>query len=102
MTEQRLTKEQIAADELAQAIMRYINGCTGGQVAVAAFATANRSEGTLQGIIRLLCHKGLISRAELGDSIAWALNERTDQLNANAEKGSIILPTPAPNASNSN
>lgn len=96
------TPEQLAADRLADAIIQNINGCTGQQVAVSAFATANRSEGTLQGLIRLLVHKGIFSRADLGDSIAWALDERATQLRAQAEKGSILLPTAAPNARNSN
>jgi hypothetical protein len=100
MTDQPKTPEQRAADRLADAIIKYISdGCTGQQIAVAAFATANRSEGSLQGLIRLLCHKGILSRADLGDSIAWALDERAAQLGAQAENGSsILLPPPAPHA----
>lgn len=98
------TPEQRAADRLAAAIIKYLNeGCTGQQIAVAAFATANRSEGSLQGLIRLLVHKGILSSAELGDSIAWALDERAVQLGAQSEKGaSILLPPPAPHARGSN
>lgn len=96
------TPEQRAADRLADAIVQHINGCTGQQVAVSAFATANRGEGTLQGLIRLLVHKGVFSRAELGDSIAWALDERTGELTENADKGNILLPTLAPRARGSN
>lgn len=103
MTDQK-TPEQRAADRLAAAIIEYLNdGCTGQEIAVAAFATANRSEAALQGLIRLLVHKGMFSRAELGDSIAWAMDERGAQLGAQAEKGSsILLPPPAPHARGSN
>jgi hypothetical protein len=102
MTDIAKTPEQLAADRLAQAIVNQINGCTGQQVAISSFAMANRSEGTIQGLIRLLVHKGILSRAELGDSIAWALDARACELNANADKGSILLPTAAPHARNSN
>lgn len=98
------TPEQRAADRLAEAILNYLNdGCTGQQIAVASFATANRSEAALQGLIRLLVHKGIFSRADLGDSIAWAMDERAVQLGAMNEKGgSILLPPPAPHARGSN
>lgn len=91
MTDQQ-TPEQIAADRLAEEILKYIQGCDGDHVALSAFATANRTEATLNGLIRWMCHKGMLSRADLGDSVAWALNERTDILRAAAEKnGSAIL-----------
>jgi len=104
MTDAKKTPEQRAADRLADAIIKYLNdGCTGQQIAVASFATANRAEAALQGLIRLLVHKGVFSRSDLGDSIAWAMDERAAQLGAMAEKGSsILLPPPAPHARGSN
>lgn len=97
------TPEQRAADRLADAIIQHINGCRGLEVAVSGFATAQRAEATLQGLIRFMVHKGIFSRADLGDSIAWALDQRTGELTVNAEdKGSILLPTPAPHARGSN
>jgi hypothetical protein len=102
MTDVPKTPEQLAANRLAEAIVKYVNECSGVEIAVAAFATANRSEGSLQGLIRLLVHKGVLTRSELGDSIAWALDHRTAELQVNAEKGSIVLATAAPHARGSN
>lgn len=102
MTDPTKTPEQLAANRLAKAIRDYLGGCTGAQIAVAAFANSNRSEATLQGLIRLLVHKGVFTRSDLGDSIAWALDQRTGELTVNAEKGSILTPTPAPHARGSN
>lgn len=103
MTDVSKTPEQRAADRLADAIIKNVNGCTGAQVAVAAFASANKAEAALQGLVRLLVHKGILSHADLGDSMAWGYDERAQQLLAQSEKGSIIAtPPPAPHARGSN
>lgn len=95
-TPAKKTPEQIAADRLAEEILKYIAGVDPDHVALSAFATANRTEATVNGLIRWMCHKGILSRADLGDSVAWALNERTDILRAAAEKNgnAILLPQP--------
>lgn len=95
MTDQK-TPEEIAANRLAEEIIKYIEGVEPDHVGLAAFATANRTEATLNGLIRWMCHKGMLSRADLGDSVAWSLNERTDILRAATKKNgsAILLPQP--------
>jgi hypothetical protein len=96
------TPEQLAANRLAEAIQRNVDLMHPAECAVAAFSVANRTEGALQGLIRLLVHKGILSQAELGDSIAWGMDHRTGEIDVNVEKGSILLPTAAPHARGSN
>jgi hypothetical protein len=86
------TAEQIAARACAEAARDRIQGWKGAEVAVAAFGQAQQSQAALVGLIQLLLHKGILSVAELGDSMAWAYNERAVQLREQGKKSSILLP----------
>ena len=86
------TREEIGAKECALAAMERIQGWKGAEVAVGAFGQAQQSQAALVGLIQLLLHKGILSQAELGDSMAWAYHERASQLRVQAKKGSIVLP----------
>jgi hypothetical protein len=86
------TPEEIAARSCAEAAMHRIQGWKGAEVAVGAFGQAQQSQAAITGLIQLLLHKGLLSQAELGDSMAWAYHQRAAQLNEQAKKSSIVLP----------
>lgn len=84
--------EEIASRETALAAMERIQGWTGAEIAVAGFGQAQQTQAAINGIIHLLLHKGLLSQADLGDSMAWAYHQRAAQLRAQAKKSSLILP----------
>lgn len=86
------TPEQIASKNCAEACVDRIQGWKGAEVAVAAFGQAQLSQGAINGLVRLLLHKGILSESELGDSMAWAYNERAAQLREQGKKSSIVLP----------
>jgi len=99
--EQQDSKEGRAAKDVAQASVERIQGWKGAEVAVAAFGQAQQSQAAINGLIRLLLHKGILSAADLGDSMAWSYNERADKLRAQRDKelaGSAIILPPAPTA----
>jgi hypothetical protein len=87
-------EEQLAAKALSEASMERIQGWKGAEVAVAAFGQAQQSQAALMGLIQLLLHKGILSPAELGDSMAWCYRERAHQLLAQKEgnKSPLVLP----------
>lgn len=86
------TEEQIAAKALAEASADRIQGWKGIEAAVAAFGQSQQSQAAIVGLIQLLLHKGILSVPELGDSMAWAYNQRAIQLRAQGKKSSIVLP----------
>jgi len=95
------SKEGRAASACAAAASKAMTGMRGVDVAVAAFGQAQQSQAAINGLVRLLLHKGIISAADLGDSMAWSYREREEQLLAMADQGAandpgsaIILPPP--------
>lgn len=95
------TPEEIGAKECALAAMERIQGWKGAEVAVGAFGQTQQSQAAIVGLIQLLLHKGMLSQAELGDSMAWAYHERAAQLRKQARKSVIDLPD-APQARHRN
>jgi hypothetical protein len=100
-TDKHETPEGRAAKECAEASRDRIEGWTGAEVAVAAFGQAQQSQAALNGLVRILLHKGILSTTDLGDSMRWAYNERADQLREQNHKevqGSAIILPPPPTA----
>lgn len=100
-TDPKDTPEARAAMQCAEASRERIQGWTGAEVAVAAFGQAQQSQAALNGLIRLMLHKGILSAADLGDSMRWAYEERADQLKEQKHKelnGSAIMLPPPPTA----
>lgn len=84
--------EAIGAKACAEASMNRIQGWKGAEVAVGAFGQAQQSQAAMIGLIELLLYKGILSQAELGDSMAWAYHKRAAQLNEQTRKASTVLP----------
>lgn len=89
---EKATEEELAARACAQGAMDRIQGWTGAEVAVAAFGQSQQSQAAIVGLIELLLHKGILSRDELGDSMAHGYHERAAHLREQAKKPSLILP----------
>jgi hypothetical protein len=87
------TEEAIAARSCAEAAMARIQGWTGAEVAVAAFGQSQQSQAAIMGLIELLLHKGTLSQAELGDSMAHGYHQRAAELREQVKKPSLILPS---------